>query len=136
MRETKQWTDSERWALASETGFACAYCEVIFGSVARRPGSEPRIVRMVVEHFTPVSWTGIELDAENLVAACQICNSIKSAHLFDTVANARRYINRRWVQLGYVIEFIPTRSHFEAPELWAREYARYLRTVGIRQDAE
>lgn len=136
MREVRTWTDNQRWTFAAETGFACIYCAVVFGSVARRPRHEPVIVVMEVDHFKPVAWTGIEIDKDNFVAACQICNGFKQDMLFDSIANARRHIDRQWVKHGYVIEFIPTRSHFEDPEGWAREYSRYLRTIGVRQDAD
>lgn len=135
-RDLKTWTDSQRWWIAAETGFACAYCQVIFGSVVRRPGHAPMVTRMQVDHFIPVSWTGQEGDRENCVAACQICNGLKQDMLFDSVVNARRHLDRLWVRGGYEVEFIPTRSNFEDPEGWAREYARYLRTAGLRMDAE
>lgn len=121
--------------LAAETGFACAYCQVAFGSVARRPGHEPVVVVMEADHFIPFTLTRRDEEG-NYVAACQICNGLKQDTVFDSVINARRHIDRLWVRAGYVIEFIPTRSHFEDPEGWAREYARYLRTIGVRQDAD
>lgn len=135
-RETKSWNDNERWLLAAETGFACAYCQVIFGSVARRPRHEAVIVRMEVDHIRPLVLTQRENDLENCVAACQICNSLKQDSVFDSIINARRTLDRLWVRAGYKIEFIPTRSHFEDPEGWAREYARHMRATGVRQDAE
>ena len=121
-RNTKTWTDNERWMIAAQTGFACAYCQVVFGSVARRPGHEPAIVRMEVDHIVPVAWTGHENDRENCVAACQICNALKQDDVFDSIINARRHLD--------------TRSHFEDPDGWAKEYARYMRAIGVRQDAE
>mgnify|MGYP001559393408 CR=1 FL=1 len=135
-RTTKTWTDNQRWQLAAETGFACAYCQVLFGSAARRPGHELVIVRMEVDHIRPFAWTGHEVDTENCVAACQICNGLKQDAIFDSIVNARRHLDRLWVRAGYAIDFIPTRSHFEDPEGWAKEYARHMRTLGVRQDAE
>lgn len=136
-RELKRWTDTQRWLLAAETGFACAYCQVIFGSAARRPGRELVIVRMEIDHVIPFALTGHNGDNwENCVAACQICNGLKQDTIFDSIVNARRHLDRLWVKAGYRIEFIPTRSHFEDPEGWAKEYARYMRTIGVRQDAE
>lgn len=135
-RDLKQWTDHQRWLIAAETGFACAYCQVIFGSVARRPGHEAVIVRMQVDHVIPFAFTGHEGERENVVAACQICNGLKQDTIFDSIINARRHLDRLWVRAGYVIEFIPTRSHFEDPDGWAREYARHMRTIGVRQDAD
>jgi len=135
-RHLKHWTDTQRWIIAAETGFACAYCQIIFGSVVSRPGHEPRVLRMQVDHFIPVSWTGREGDRANCVAACQICNALKQDAIFDSVVNARRQLDRLWVKGGYRVEFIPARSNFEDPDGWARDYARYLRTVGVRMDAE
>ncbi|MFD7465081.1 HNH endonuclease [Streptomyces tendae] len=136
IRNLKQWSDHQRWMLAAETGFACAYCQVVFGAAVRRPGREHVIVRLQVDHVRPWSWTGLEDDIENCVAACQICNGLKQDDIFDSIINARRHLDRLWVRAGYVIEFIPTRSNFEDPDGWAREYARYLRSIGARMDAE
>ncbi|WP_329114525.1 HNH endonuclease [Streptomyces sp. NBC_01353] len=135
-RNTKHWTDHQRWLLAAETGFACAYCQILFGSVVRKPRREPTILRLNVDHFMPFAWTRREDDLLNCVAACQICNGLKQDTIFDSVVNARRHLDRLWVKAGYLVEFIPTRSNFEDPAGWAREYARYLRTAGIRMDAE
>lgn len=136
VRDLRPWTDHQKWMLAAETGFACAYCQIIFGSVVRRPGRDSVLVRMEVDHFIPFAWTTREIEPSNYIAACQICNGLKQDSIFDSVINARRHLDRKWVQAGYSVEFIPTRSHFEDPEGWAREYSRYMRTIGVRQDAD
>jgi hypothetical protein len=91
---------------------------------------------MEVDHVRPLIWTQTEDDQENCVAACQICNALKQDFIFDSIVNARRTIDRLWVAAGYKIEFIPTRSHFEDPDGWAMEYARHMRAIGVRQDAD
>lgn len=136
MRNTRNWTEGQKWQLAAETGFACAYCQVIFGSVVRRPGHDSEVTRLELDHIVPVSWSGHEGGEVDVVASCQVCNGLKGDRLFDSVDNARRHIDRLWVRAHYVVEFIPTRSNFEDPDGWAIEFARHMRITGIREDSE
>ena len=135
-RSSKNWTDDQRWRIAAETGFACAYCQVIFGSVVRRPGRDPRVTVMELDHLVPVAWTGQEGGEGDVVGSCQVCNGLKSDKVFDSILNTRRHLDRLWVRARYVVEFIPTRSNIEDPDGWAREYARHQRATGVRFDAE
>lgn len=95
------------------------------------------MLRLEVDHIVPTAWTGERLDRpENLVASCQVCNRLKSDKIFASVDDARRHLDRRWVQEGYVVTFVPIRSNYEDPDEWARAYARHMRIRGIREDAE
>lgn len=131
VRDTANVSDSLRFELALAAGFACAYCLVKFGSVVTRPGRGDALTRLEADHVIPVSWTGREYDRPNLVAACQVCNNLKNATVFDSITNARRFIDREWVRCHYAVVWSPTRSNFEDPEGWAMEYSRYMRAIGV-----
>ena len=57
-----------RFEVFRKSGFRCFYC-------GRSPREDK--IKLEIDHFTPVSKGGTD-DLENLVAACQKCNSGKS----------------------------------------------------------
>lgn len=69
---------------------ACLYCLRAFGEYVWWHG---RLVRLVVnwDHFAPFAYNQNNA-AKNFVAACQICNAIKSSRIFGSVEDARAYI--------------------------------------------
>jgi hypothetical protein len=71
----------------------CIYCTMRFGSYAWRSSKQ---VKLLVrwDHFVPYSYSANNADA-NFVAACQICNGIKSDKMFDTLDEAQVYIAAR-----------------------------------------
>lgn len=68
----------------------CLYCECMFGSSVRR---REKVVRLTIcwDHFSPYSYSR-DNGPDNFVAACQICNGIKSNKIFDTLESAQVYI--------------------------------------------
>jgi hypothetical protein len=68
----------------------CLYCERLFGSWAHR-GKKAIQLQINWDHFSPYSYSRDNGDG-NFVAACQICNGIKSNKLFDTLEQAKIYI--------------------------------------------
>ena len=86
----------------------CIYCSHKFGSsVFDRHGNEI-VVRVRYDHFEPFRLR--ENNAkENIFAACQICNSMKSDFLFDTLHDVRKYVEQKWREAGYTEErpYIP-----------------------------
>lgn len=39
---------------------------------------------------------------ENIVAACHICNGIKSDHIFDSIAETKTWLQSEWVRRGHL----------------------------------
>lgn len=69
----------------------CFYCERVFGfKVAYR--DKVVILRIHWDHFVPYAYLQSSPD-RNFVAACQICNSIKSSKCFQTTEEARTYVS-------------------------------------------
>lgn len=88
--------------LAKQNG-RCLYCDMPFGTEILRQGGRGRLVRLRLQwdHFVPYSWCETN-PADNWVAACHVCNTIKGPRRFETVAEARRYVLNRAIDKGYV----------------------------------
>lgn len=84
--------DEQRACLWRQDG-RCIYCTLPFGSYVFR---RSRHVKLQVrwDHFVPFSYSADNSDA-NFVAACQICNGIKSDKLFNTLEEAQAHIAAR-----------------------------------------
>lgn len=77
----------------------CLYCGHQFGTIIRR-GTRTLSLRLNWDHFIPYSY-GLTNAGNNWVAACHVCNGIKSNRMFETVSRAKQYILTRWVEKGY-----------------------------------
>lgn len=68
----------------------CFYCFYLFSSSIHY---KKRLVMLRVcwDHVVPFAYLQSNPN-ENFVAACQICNGIKSSKVFQTVAEARNYV--------------------------------------------
>lgn len=86
----------------------CLYCENTIGSQVRR-GSRTVILQLNWDHFVPYAYGRTNPDA-NWVAACHVCNNIKSSRMFETVARARLFIVERWQAKGYAINPVLTQA--------------------------
>lgn len=81
---------SERAACLERQEGRCIYCDRPFGSYERRKGKFVRL-RVNWDHFVPYVYSANNSDI-NFVAACQICNHIKSDKMFQTIDEARVHI--------------------------------------------
>lgn len=77
----------------------CFYCGVAFDTYRYRDGL-PVLIRVHWDHQLPFTYSQNNR-TENFVAACQVCNGIKSSHLFQTVEEAQVYIAGRRKAKGY-----------------------------------
>jgi len=86
--------------ILAEQGHRCFYCGTTFGDVVYRDGVVPRILTPVWDHVEPFAWQANN-QTINFVAACSICNGIKSNKMFDTSAEARRFVWARRRKKGW-----------------------------------
>lgn len=77
----------------------CFYCNVTFGSFRYRNGL-PFIVKIEWDHQLPFIYSQNNT-AENFVAACHVCNGIKSSHVFQNVEEAQVYLAGKRKSKGY-----------------------------------
>lgn len=77
----------------------CFYCGVRFGSIRIRNGN-PVIIKINWDHQLPFAYSQNN-NASNFVAACHVCNGIKSDLIFQTVEESQIYLRDKRSQKGY-----------------------------------
>jgi hypothetical protein len=85
--------------ILEEQANRCFYCLRRFGVKVWRK-RKSFILRHQWEHIICYGFSGDNRE-ENIVAACQICNGIKSSFIFDSIEEARLPINEAWKRKGY-----------------------------------
>jgi len=77
----------------------CFYCKEEFDSIITRNG-KPLKLKLVWDHMVPYSYFQTNPD-NNFVAACHVCNSIKSNKMFNTVEETIEFIVKVRISKGY-----------------------------------
>jgi hypothetical protein len=122
-------TDRKRWLLNHQR-FVCAYCAIPFGSVVLRRG-RLSLTSVHFDHFVPHAYLNNN-PVGNWVAACNVCNSIKSSLMFDSVEQAAYHITTMWLVKKYSIQWLAPVSSEEDPERWAVKFSGYLASMPPR----
>ena len=81
----------------------CPYCEFPFSAIMiRRKGERKKVVipNVVMDHFVPYSYS-YNNQKVNFVAACSICNGIKSNKIFHSLERAKEYVQKKRDEKGY-----------------------------------
>jgi len=80
----------------------CYYCNLDFKvRVYRRGVLLKRVIAF--DHFVPFSFAG-DKKGRNIVAACSLCNGIKSWLMFHDEFECIEYILKQWRAKGYSVE--------------------------------
>lgn len=79
----------------------CFYCGCSFGQTVYRH-SRPLCLRIQWDHVNPYVYS-LDNRSQNFVAACQVCNKIKSSLLFGSLNEARTYIFAKWEEKAYSV---------------------------------
>jgi hypothetical protein len=80
----------------------CYYCNFDFSvRVYRRGVLLKRVIAF--DHFVPFSFAG-DKKGRNIVAACSLCNGIKSWLMFHDEFECIEYIQKQWRAKGYSVE--------------------------------
>jgi hypothetical protein len=77
----------------------CFYCGISFGSFKLRNGKSI-LIEVEWDHRTPFAYSRNN-KTENFVAACHVCNRLKSSRIFQTVEEAQVYLAERRKSKGY-----------------------------------
>lgn len=99
-QERKRPSAAARRACLREQEDRCLYCERQFGSYVTR-GIRAYKLRVAWDHAVPFAYSQDNRDV-NFVAACHICNGLKSSRIYPTLEVARVDLQFRWSQAGYV----------------------------------
>ena len=89
----------EQNRLLNQQEFKCFYCNRDFNSLVFRKGNAIRL-QTEFDHLVPHSYSYNNLSS-NFVAACHICNGLKSSLVFDTLEQAQVYLQNKWVEKKY-----------------------------------
>ncbi len=90
---------AEKDKILEEQEYRCFYCDVLLESTRFRNG-KPLTVRIHWDHQLPYAYSQNNATS-NFVAACHVCNGIKSDRLFRTVEEAQVYLANKRKQKGY-----------------------------------
>jgi 5-methylcytosine-specific restriction endonuclease McrA len=77
----------------------CIYCESPFGFIRYRHG-RPLSLRIEWDHQIPFAYSRNNVTA-NFVAACHVCNRIKSSLCFPSIEEAAVYLSEQRQHRGY-----------------------------------
>lgn len=89
----------ERLEILDLQGHRCFYCDIPLGSTQFRKG-KPIKIQTHWDHQLPYSYSQNN-HTYNYVAACHVCNGLKSNKLFQTVEEAQVYLADKRKQKGY-----------------------------------
>lgn len=78
----------------------CFYCEKSFGGFVYKNGKAIHL-KIAWDHFCPFDYCR-DNNPTNFVAACHICNSLKSNYIFQTVDEAKIKIGEKYKEKGYL----------------------------------
>lgn len=79
----------------------CFYCDIPFGTSYKHPRLNKYVKTTVCcDHLVPFAYTQNNNEM-NFVCACGVCNGIKSALMFQTVEEARSYVEYCRKKKGY-----------------------------------
>ena len=90
----------------------CFWCDRHFGRYVYYDGT-PQRLRVHWDHLEPFARSRNNAD-ENFVAACHICNHIKSSFVFATIEEGRVYIASEWKKKITVQSMSPLRIRLRA----------------------
>ena len=91
-------TLSRRVAVYYRDRFQCQYC----GKSALK--GDLSILDLSLDHFAPQDIGG-DGETDNLITSCKLCNYLKSSNVFETLDDARRFIqSQRMLRERWFIE--------------------------------
>lgn len=82
----------------------CFYCEIPFGTAYMHPQQKIiRVLKVCCDHVIPYKLTQDNRDI-NFVCACGTCNGIKLDLVFQTIQEAKDFINYKRIKKGFTDE--------------------------------
>lgn len=105
---TKAETDELRMMIHE----SCGYCGLLLGT--RFTTIDGRSVKLhkQLDHWKPKSKGG---ELSDLIVACHVCNLWKSNRLFDTIEEAKKYLQQKWLGAGNKDFISPLMKHEDVP---------------------
>lgn len=89
----------EQKRILSDQHHRCFYCSRWFGTEIWRKARRSNL-RVHWDHVIPWVYS-LDNRNQNFVAACHVCNMLKGAKMFNSIEEARIYLNARWEEKGF-----------------------------------
>lgn len=112
VRKRKQPSQGFKELLLKLQKNKCAYCGTKFGDIIWFRGRVTAVAPFY-DHIEPFIYS-YNNHTTNYVAACRICNGLKSDRLFNSVREVLEYVRKRREKRGY-----KTAEEIELLELWS-----------------
>lgn len=90
-------------------GFRCLYCDIEFGKSVERVKKEilvTEVLKVHWDHLVPFVYSQ-DNSLPNYGAACQLCNGMKGSKMFQTLEEAREFLDLRRIAKRI---FLPTEA--------------------------
>lgn len=97
-KQRKKPTDRAQRGILEDQDNRCFYCGLRFGEWYH-DGKFARERSVRWDHLLPYSYS-FNNNNDNFVAACQQCNGIKSARVFETLDEAAEFVRNRRLEKG------------------------------------
>lgn len=98
--ERKPLGKRKKGKILKAQGYRCLYCLQEFGSVFLRNGHEEIELSVEFDHCVPFAYNQ-DNSERNYVAACQVCNRLKSNFHYRDLEQAREDLALRRKEKGY-----------------------------------
>jgi 5-methylcytosine-specific restriction endonuclease McrA len=95
----KQISKGEKKKILNDQNYRCFYCEQEFGSIKKRRDRE-FVLRIHFDHIVPFAYSQNN-HVYNFVAACNVCNLIKSSSIYESLDDAKLKIQNIRQNKGY-----------------------------------
>jgi hypothetical protein len=95
----KTLSRQERLEILSRQENCCIYCGVLLGAIVHRK-SRSLHLRTEYDHAIPYSYCNCT-SGHNMVAACHVCNGLKSDKMFTSIADAAIWLADQRAKKGY-----------------------------------
>lgn len=99
-QERRQLKVSQKREMLADQNYQCAYCLQPFWSIVTRNTYEEILLTVELDHCVPFDYNQ-DNRVDNIVASCQICNSIKYNFHFRDMNQAREYLRATRKDKGY-----------------------------------
>lgn len=102
--ERRSISVGEKTEILERQANKCIYCARKFGSTVWDMNGKTVALSIRFDHFEPYALRQNET-SENLVAACGVCNALKSDLVFDSLKATRLWLAREWERRGFQESF-------------------------------
>ncbi len=98
--QRQKLSEAQKSEILGRQKFRCIYCGRKLGDTVWDSLGKPITLSTCFDHFEPFALRGNE-NPENFMAACKVCNTLKSDMVFESLKAARMWLVEQWALKGY-----------------------------------